>query len=178
MFSGRGGLDGGLQIQSTAATIVTLSSVLTVAAEIRTVPGRGGYVFAKTSADGAARYWSLYLSSSTKEARVYATVADSNGVAIRKVLRFKADLTDGALHKVLLLRDQDAVWMIVDGKQVGAIQSLGGANGYTLTDCGGAGPDCVTYLGQRASSTGGGAYRYAGFIERLQMFNSVLSAHP
>lgn len=175
MFSGIGS-SGGLGMQSaSAAAVLALSmpALTTAAVQFKTMPGRGGYVFAKTSHDGSTRYWSLYLSSSSKEARVYATAATAEGALTKVTLRFKVDLTDGKLHKVLLVKDGASIWLVVDGNTI-APDSMPAITEGSLQDCDASGPECVVYIGQRASSSiSGGAYRFAGFIESLQSTNAV-----
>ena len=115
----------------------------------------------------------MYLSS--QQVRIYLTTVGFTGEKSRKTIRFASALTDGAEHKVLLIRDNDSIRLIVDGVQIGEAQSLGG---LALADCLEAGPDCVTYLGQRASSRVEGAYHFTGFLNEFRTYATVLDAYP
>jgi hypothetical protein len=166
-----GGAMTGAALKMTVA--VPIEKRMTVAVRLRTQPKKSGYVFAKTSSTGMERYFSMYLSA--RQVRVYLTTVDFGGKKAKKTVRFSVGLTDGDEHKVLLIRDDDAIRLVVDGVQIGDARSLGGLG---LVDCNAAGPECVTYLGQRASTRSGGAYHFTGFLHEFRTYNNVLSAYP
>ena len=181
MFSGRGP---GLRLLGTAALSSHVSEAMSIAIHFRSVPGSGGYLFAKTSSDGVEkRYWSLYLSAASNQLRVYTV--DGNGAQL--VLRFKPrkksmrktiNFADGNEHKLLLVRDGTSVWLKADGKQVGDVQSLGLGGGGGAADCSIFDSNCESWVGQRASAAGG-AYRFKGYVHSLTVYhNSVLAAFP
>jgi hypothetical protein len=172
-----------------------ITSRFSAAVRFRARRGRGGYVFAKTSANGAVRYLGLYLSSVTKQTRVYYTVKIEDGSSSGKfellpqVIRYDLDLTDGKEHEVVLAIDTETgsgqggfVDLNVDGGRVGPIgPATAGevAGGVTVADCGRLGPDCVVYIGQRASKDGAGAHKFVGIIDQVLFFpNRTLAAFP
>lgn len=178
MFGGGGP---GLRLLGAAAFTAHLTEAMSVAVRFRGVPGFGGYLFAKTDRLGAKRYWSLYLSAASNEFRVY-TVGAAGG---KLVLRFKPNKEDrfahdGLDHKLLLVRDGNSVWLKADGKLIGGEQTLGerSATGAAVQDCSIVGPDCESWIGQRASARGG-AYRYRGFLQELKVYHGhVLASYP
>ena len=70
----------------------------TFSVAFRVTARRGGYLFAKTSADGGVRHYSLYSSRSNRQLVMYYQM---QGSSTRKAQLFKADLLDGREYRVL-----------------------------------------------------------------------------
>ncbi|EGD74904.1 hypothetical protein PTSG_07132 [Salpingoeca rosetta] len=120
-----------------------------------------GYLFAKTNAAGDERSYGLYSSSTSNRLSFYYHT-DTTG---SEVVHLPVSISDGQLHQVLLTvvfandQSQGELHLTVDEEEYDTI-TLAGA----VVDCGAAGPDCVFYIGQRSSTTGG------AFVFRGQMF--------
>jgi hypothetical protein len=129
-----------------------------IAMHVQGEEGKSGYMFAKTSKSGGVRYLSAYMRQS--EVVVWYTTQTATGIGSTESLTFAISLTDGREYRVLLSVSHVDIKLTVDGVMVGSPRALSGP----LADCGADADDCVLFVGQR-SSRSGGAYPFRGLVK-------------
>jgi len=95
------------------------------------------------------------------------------GSAATRRISFPVSIADGEQHRILLsARGLTVALKIDDAKPI--LRTLQGA----VQDCGVSSRDCVLYVGQRSSASGG-VYGFRGIVSRLLIFPSkFLLEHP
>lgn len=116
-------------------------------------------ILAKSNANGRLRSYGLYSSSVSSRVSFYYSTASGS-----KSIHFPVSISDGSRHDLVLSVKDGVASLSVDDEPVGAGSIQG-----TPTDCGVPGADCILYIGQRSSSSGG-TLRFRGNIERLVIF--------
>ena len=146
-----GSLSSGVEVNSAPAFGATFSLTL----EVKLVPQRSGYVFARSNAAGF-RHVSLYVRSKNRGIIMYYK---AQGSTQQKLARFNFDdLGDGQTHTLTLQVDGGgggnsnsnsagaSVSLSLDGSVVGT-ESLDGP----IDDCGApSSTECITHIGRRA----------------------------
>lgn len=146
----------------------------TVGFEATQAKGTGGYVFAKTNADGDVRYLALY--SGNNGLTVYYRIAGSSSNVVRS-FKSAGAINDGARHQVVLWGEGSEVGVRIDSA-ARSTRSLSVTP--TLVDCGAAAASCVFALGQRADGAGGARdYSFSGLLHSVTFVsNKAIRAHP
>lgn len=161
---------GGLRVVKHPPALLP-ASPHTIAASFEQDPGTSGYIVAKTNAAGSVRHYALYSTAG----RVTYYFQDPQTQAIGSV-RFRVSVNDGRRHDLLLsiAADQYAR-LFVDGVSYRSATRV-----PNPTDCGPAGPDCVLYLGQRASasSASGGAWAFSGVLHSVFTASAFMENFP
>lgn len=140
LFSGSGA---GLVVKPA----VPITPTMAVAVRFKSVPRRGGYIFAKTSARGTAKHLGIFVSDRQRDVAVYFQKNGKPGVA-----RFKVDLSDGKEYRVVVNIDQGAPSLLVDDVHIESSKAV--ARGL-LQDCDRASKDCTVHVGDRVSRVEG-----------------------
>eukprot|EP00043_Microstomoeca_roanoka_P014249 m.140633 g.140633 ORF g.140633 m.140633 type:complete len:1712 (+) comp15967_c0_seq1:231-5366(+) len=147
-----------------------LGPSLSVVGTIQTARDATGYIFAKTSQDGATRHLAMYLSDRARLTLYYTSSASSSS---RNLLFFPdVILNDGIVHTFLLRfaygasSDTTNVTLYVDG----FVQPLQSFSGH-LEDCGGRSASCGLAVGQRLDdNSAGGSFGVNATMQLLQIF--------
>ena len=125
-----------------------------------TVPGSGGYIFAKGTVSGS-RYYSLFVDTDNNVLMYYRVT----GSTVTRFVTFNAPINDGLIHEVLMVVQGQTVTVTVDGVSRGSLALNG-----PVDDCGDSdAADCLMFLGQRGDPTGGRFY-YNGLIYEARLF--------
>ena len=132
----------------------------------------GGYLLAKTTRDGTQRDFALYLSRLHPRVTFYYR---SPGGGSHSSLPFTltASLSDGRLHRLMLVVSGTLVTLVVDDVIIDAKVLLGEVE----MECIGGGVDCVTFVGMR-SSPEGGAFEFTGVIRQAVILLNIDPSFP
>jgi len=144
---------GGESLRVTAPWPSIDPTAFSLAFALRIRDGTGGYLAALSDAVGS-RFISLYYSHPRKALEFYYRV---RGHTAQQVASFPTSaIGGGGFHRIVLAVNNIAVTLTVDNDSPRRVELLG------LVDvCGGSLQDCVLYVGQRASASGG-AFRLTG----------------
>jgi len=147
----------------------TASASFSVAIQFLGQTGRSGYLFAKSDAAGS-RFYSLYMTASTRQVYLFYRVVGDSSV---RFLRFSVWLNDGGQHTVMLSINGTAASLLVD-TSFSETQELAGL----VDDCGVRTADCIMFIGQRPSISGGVSRFYGRVSAALFYPRDALTIYP
>ena len=147
--------DGSAGVAVNAAPVVGQQFSLEL--DVVQAPGNSGYFVAKSTASGS-RFYSLY-GTDTRVSLYYRV----RGSTAQRVSSFGVSVADGQAHQLLLTIEGTTARLQVDGTFTATNTLVG-----IVDDCA-LGSDCVLFLGQRASATGG-TLRLQGAITECRLY--------
>lgn len=128
----------------------------------------------KTNADGSRRFLAIYSSGASQRLTIYY---QTDLITPPQRVTASASVSDGQWHQLLVSFTADSVTVVVDGQT----RLLAAPLVSPAVDCGVASPNCVSWLGQRASGDGssGGSFAMAGEVLHARLYpSSGLRTHP
>lgn len=124
---------------------VTMTQQMAVAVRFKTMPGQGGYLFAKTSARGMIKHLGIYVSAKKQDVAVYFSKNNAPSV-----VRFKVDVSDGKEYRMVVSIDNGQLVLLVDDVRIYSTKEEFSQG--VLTDCDQKSTDCVVHVGDRVSA--------------------------